>query len=124
MDIKYKIAITFVILLTLTIILYIHYAPVNFDAGSCSGGYKKWILNKFSSQLVNMFMEERGLSTNLEYEIIDNHDNEDEQVTWDGRIIYITLRIKIDDNICIVNYEGKRYWIERYKWKISSINLL
>jgi len=121
---KYKIFITFILLLTLAIILYIHYAPVNFDAGSCSRGYKRWILEKFSSQLVNMFMEERGISTNLKYEIIDNYENEDEQVTWDDRKIYIALRIKIDSNIYTVKYEGKRYWIERYKWKISDTNLL
>lgn len=102
--------------------LFLHFAPVSYDAFACSGGYSRWVADKYSEKLIEIFILEQGLKQNTNFNIISKPEEIANTVKWNGRNIYATLKIEVEDKIYTVDYIGKRYWIEKYDWKVTDIN--
>lgn len=101
------------------VLIFLHLAPVSFDAFACSGGYKTFVMEKYSKELIDMFFVEKGFEKDKIYELVSKKD--ENAVGWNGRNIYARLKIEVDEKVYTVDYIGKRYWIEKYSWKISKI---
>lgn len=117
---KYFIAI--IISLTVVVVLFLHFAPVSFDAFACSGGYSRWVVDQHSEMLMKIFTTKQGLEQNTNFKIISKPEEIANTVRWDGRNVYATLKIDVDGKVYNVNYIGKRYWIEKYDWKVEDID--
>ena len=108
--------LTYMMSLSLVIVgisLFIHFAPVDFDAKVCGGGFKSWIFEKYKEQLVCEFVDEYDKKVNTDdVKII----KDTEEVTWDNRNITIAFGILAKNNSYRICFQGKRYWIEKYKW--------
>lgn len=111
-----KSLVIFLVILFLILIgasLFIHFAPVDFDAKACGGGFKSWIFNKYKEQLVCEFVNDYDEEVNADdINIIEGT----EEVTWNGREMTISFGILLKDNQYRICFQGKRYWIEKYKW--------
>ena len=98
----------------ITLLLGISFAPVDSDAKACAGGFKSYLVQKESDTWMTLFTSIQG----IEGEITDYI------MSWSGRDINVSAQILGADNkVYAVNYEGKRYWTEKYNWKIESISL-
>lgn len=42
-------------------------------------------------------------------------------IEWKDRTIRAMLTIEVDNNKYNVSFNGKRYWIKKYNWKVASI---
>lgn len=108
-------------ILAFIIMLFLHISPVSFDAYICSGGYSRWIADKSSKELVDIFLRNQGLKEDANVNLISKPEELANTVEWEGRDIYASLKIDIDGKIYNVDYSGKRYWIEKYDWNITNI---
>lgn len=94
-------------------IMYLHFAPVDFDARACGGGFRTWIFDKYKNTLIERFITEFDNTLELDdIKIIDNT----ESVTWSNRNISISFDIDVRNEQYRVCFPGKRIWIETYKW--------
>lgn len=94
-------------------IMYLHLAPVDFDAGVCGGGFRTWIFEKQKDTLIEKFISEFNSSLTLDdVNIIDGT----ESVVWNDRNISISFDVDLKDERQKVCFTGKRIWIETYKW--------
>lgn len=116
---KYFVWIT--VSLAVMVALLLHFAPVSFDASACAGGYKTWVVDKYSEKLVSVFLAEQGLKKNTNFDLISKREEIAHTVEWTGRNIYATLKIDIEGKIYTVDYIGERYWIEKYNWKVINV---
>ena len=98
-----------------------HFAPVEFDALGCSGGYKKWVANKYTTVLVNTFISNQGYDEDIKYNLISKPEEIAATISWDKRIIKAQIKIEIDNKTYEVELNGKRFWIEKYNWKVDNI---
>lgn len=109
-------------------IYLLHLSPVSFDAfGTCSGGYKKYTLDKNSEELVNLFLTEQGFNKNTNYKLIPtpkfSPDPEWNNLEWEGRNIYVTLKVEVEGKVYLIDYRGKKYLPGKYAWKITNIDM-
>lgn len=100
--------------------MYLHFAPVSFDASACGGGYKKWVADRHSEDLINLFIQEQGLDHLTKLVLRSNPSDIADTIKWDGRNIYATIKLEVDGNPVSISFSGKRYWIEKYDWKIDN----
>jgi hypothetical protein len=105
----------------LAILIGLHIAPTSFDAGTCSGGYKKYVADKFTPTLVNIFMQSKNFENGTPYELLSTYLDIANSINWKGRIINISFSVKVNNSIYNIYFQGKRYWTEKYHWKILSI---
>ena len=112
-----------IIILSVVVIMFLHLAPVSFDALGCAGGYRRYIVDKHSEKLISLFLTEQGFSKNTNYKLVSKPEEITDTVEWNGRNINATLKIKVEDKTYNIDYSGKRYWIEKYDWKITNIKL-
>lgn len=110
-----------IISLAAIVTLSLYFAPVSFDAFACSGGYSRWIADKYSEELIDIFITEQGVKQNANFNIVSKPEEIANTVKWNGRNIYATLKISIEGKIYTVDYMGKRYWVEKYDWKVIDI---
>ncbi|KUO53146.1 MAG: hypothetical protein APF76_03645 [Desulfitibacter sp. BRH_c19] len=115
-----KIVITIIIVIGI-VVVYLHFAPVSFDASACGGGYKRWVADSHSEGLINLFIEEKGLDKGTNLILMSKPSDIADTVNWNGRDIYATIELEVDGRPFSVSYSGKRYWIEKYAWKIDNI---
>ena len=104
--------------LVLVVTLFLHLAPVSFDAFACSGGYSKWVADKYSEELIDIFIAEQGFKQDANFNIVSKPKEIENTVKWSGRNIYITLKIDVEGKVHTVDYIGERYWIEKFNWKV------
>jgi hypothetical protein len=94
-------------------IIYLHFAPVDFDARACGGGFRTWIFDKHKDTLIARFITEFDNSLELDdVSILDGT----ESVAWNNRNISISFDIAVKDEQYRICIPGKRIWIETYKW--------
>ncbi|KJS84431.1 MAG: hypothetical protein JM58_10775 [Peptococcaceae bacterium BICA1-8] len=103
-------------------VMYLHFAPVSFDASVCAGGYKRWVADIHSEDLINLFIQEQGLDKETKLILLSKPSDIANTVKWKGRNIYATIELEVDGKPFSISYSGKRYWIERYDWKIDNIS--
>lgn len=115
-----SIFIFFIVVLMIMAVLQ-HLAPVSFDAGACAGGYKTHLVNMEIDTFNRLIAVSRQLpldsstSTTLDTQELATN------MTWEGRVIRTKAVVNIRGRQFEVYFEGKRYWIEKYKWKITRI---
>lgn len=117
--------IKYIISIIITLIVfggsYLHFAPVDFDAGSCSGGYEKWVADNYTKDLIDTFISNQGYDKNIKYNLVSNPEDIASTISWEGRNIKAIIKIEIDNKTYDINFIGKRYWIEKYNWKVDSV---
>lgn len=121
---KTKAALWILILIAAVLLLQVFLVPVSFDAGGCSGGFKTYIAGKYAYKFGVMFIQEHDFNKLQSYNYNNYTPEIDELVrnmSWRGRTIYTSATIGLDGNDYLVKYEGKRYWFERYRWKVTDI---
>jgi len=96
--------------------LYIHFAPVSYDAGACGGGFDTWIFNKYKNELVQKYITEHN-SDLSNIEIIDDS----KEVNYEGRYISIQFDINEKDIQQTLYFVGKRVWTETYRWDLCRV---
>ena len=113
---KIILTITFcVVLLVIACSLFIHFAPVSYDAGACGGGFDTWIYDKYKNELLQKYISEHN-SDLSNIEIIDDS----EEVDYKGRYISIQFDINEKDKQRTLYFVGKRVWVETYRWDICQ----
>lgn len=100
---------------------YLHFAPVEFDASICSGGYKKWIVDNYTQDLINKFITIQGYDKDINYNLVSKPEEIIESINWSGRNIKSNIKIEVDNKNYNVNFIGKRYWIEKYNWEVDTV---
>lgn len=117
--IKYVLGSLLIIILSGT--AYLHFVDVDFDAKICSGGYQRWVADKHTEALIQLFLAEQGYNKDVKYKLISKPEDVAATVEWERRTIRAILKIEVDNNKYDVSFNGKRYWIEKYNWKVASI---
>lgn len=109
------------ILVLMILALFLHLAPVSFDAGACAGGYKTHLVNIEMETLNRLIDVSRQLPLDNSSSITLDPQELATNMTWEDRLIRTKAVVNIRGREFVVYFEGKRYWIEKYKWKISRI---
>lgn len=119
---KQKLGVFFglLFLLAAALLLTMHLAPVDWDAGACGGGFVTYVFDKYSPYLTDLYRvhTERG----YEFEAVRGTHT----VTWSGRVIHVEVDIRYKDNergvvTDRVHFRGKRIWSENYRWQIAAV---
>ena len=105
-----------VVLLAIACSLFIHFAPVSYDAGACGGGFDTWIFDKYKNELLQKYITEHN-SDLSNIEIIDDS----KVVNYEGRYISIQFDINEKDKQHALYFVGKRVWIETYRWNLCQV---
>ncbi len=105
-----------IVLLAIACSLFIHFAPVSYDAGACGGGFDAWIFDKYKNDLLQKYITEHN-SDLSNIEIIDDS----KEVNYEGRYISIQFDINEKDKQRTLYFVGKRVWIENYRWDICQV---
>lgn len=108
----------------LVIIFFLIFAPVSFDSGACAGGFKKSVTDTYENKFLTLLAEKKIISLYQKDNPSINQLELIENMTWKGRIIRTKAKITVNGKSYLVEYEGKRYWIEKYAWEIKSIRPL
>lgn len=115
----------YIIAIMITLIVcgvgYLHFAPVDFDAGSCSGGYGRWVVDKYTTDLIDTFIYKQGYDKGIKYNLISKPEEIASTISWKGRTLKANIKIEIDNKVYDVNFSGKRYWVEKFNWKVDSV---
>ncbi len=96
--------------------LYVHFAPVSYDAGACGGGFDTFIFDKYKSALLQKYITEHN-SDLSSIEILDDS----KEVDYEGRFISIQFDINENEKQYTLYFVGKRVWIETYKWEPCQV---
>lgn len=121
---KRKVALYILILIAAILLLQVFFVPVSLDAGGCSGGFKTHVSSKYAYKFGVMFIQEHDYNKLQSYNYNNYTPSTDElarNMSWRGRTIYTSATIGLDGVYHSVKYEGKRYWFERYRWKITDV---
>ncbi|NLV35679.1 MAG: hypothetical protein GXY17_03260 [Clostridiaceae bacterium] len=121
---KKKIVLGILIFIAAALVLQVFLVPVGLDAGGCSGGFKTHISSKYAYEFGVMFIQEHNFNELQSYNYNNYTPPVDElarNMSWKGRTIYTSATIGLDGVDYSVQYEGKRYWFESYRWKITDI---
>lgn len=96
----------------------IYTLPVAWDAGACGGGYATHIFDKYSSKLVQKYLD--GSQSKEEIVSIQAVRGTQE-ATWEDRTIHLHFDIQYEHetNGTVterITFIGTRYWFDSYKW--------
>ena len=113
-----------VFIICLSVIIYIHTRPVEWDSAACSGGYVTWIFDKYKDELTQTFLN--GMGEEKENIISIEAIRGTQNAEWENRQIYLDFDIKyehkeygvIEEKIRFI---GDRYWIDSFKWSGAII---
>ena len=120
--------VKFVVIAEILIVLNFHFAPVHFDTGACSGGYSSGFADQFSNELITMFMVDQGLQKKEDLitwvtrkdnekgayyevshkglELLSTRDEILQSISWKGRKIFMTIKLKANERNYTVHYTG------------------
>lgn len=119
---KQKLGVFFglLFLLAAALLLTMHLAPVDWDAGACGGGFVTYVFDKFSPYLTDLYRVHADEGYDFEA-VRGTHT-----VTWSGRVIHVEFDIRYKDHergivTDRVHFRGKRVWIETYRWQIAAV---
>ena len=116
-----KYIVYIVIMLCIGVGIFLHYAPVEFDARVCGGGYRTYITQKEIQKLLKISKIDLGHNITL----VSSQEEISNTIKWSGRNISLVARMEgKDKKLYDVTYVGKRYRIERYDWTINEIKAL
>lgn len=122
-----KILLYIFVIVSILLVINVFIIPVSFDAGTCSGGFSKYISEKYAYKLGVMFVNDYKFNSVRSYNYNNYTPSIDEltqNMDWKGRSIFTSATIELDEIKYYIKYEGKRYWFETYSWKIVSIEKL
>lgn len=121
-NIKKKHSIFIVTALALCILIgtaiRIYTLPVEWDAGACGGGYATYIFDKYSSELVQKYLDGSQIKDEIfSIEAVRGT----QEAEWENRTIYLHFDIQYEHetNGMVtehVTFIGHRYWFDSYKW--------
>ena len=118
------ISILLFLIISISIVWYIHTRPVEWDSGACSGGYVTWIFDKYSKELTETFLNGMGDEKEkvISIEAIRGTQNAD----WEERQMFLEFDIKYehkDYGVVVekVRFIGTRYWMESFNWSGAII---
>lgn len=103
---------------TVICVSVIHFAPVDWDALSCSGGFKTHIFQKYRDELVDKFLDDCDIRNQVS-SVEVNDDSR--KVSWRKRRIYIQFEVSYNhetkgEQTEILSFSGDRIWVETYNW--------
>ena len=118
------ISLIIVFSICLSVIIYIHTRPVEWDSAACGGGYITWIFDKYKDELTQTFLN--GMGEEKENIISIEAIRGTQNAEWEDRQIYLDFDIKyehkeygvIEEKIRFI---GDRYWIDSFKWSGAII---
>ena len=89
--------------------------PVEFDSGSCAGGFSRQIYDEYAQALVDEFFDD------FDNEPLYRKMSKGAEVEWAGRLIYMELDVVYEfvEGSPIertLRFVGKRYWFGKYSW--------
>lgn len=107
-----------------SLIWYIHTRTVEWDSGSCSGGYATWIYDKYNDELTQKFLN--GMGDEKENIIYIEAIRGTQNAEWEDKQIFLDFNVKyehkeygiIEEKIRFI---GTRYWIDSFKWSGAII---
>ena len=118
------ISILLFLIISISIVWYIHTRTVEWDSSACGGGYVTWIFDKYSKELTDTFLNGMGKKKKkvISIEAIRGTQSAD----WEERQMFLEFDIKYehkDYGVIIekVRFIGTRYWIESFKWSGAII---
>jgi len=118
------IGVVLFVIISFSMIWYIHTRPVEWDSSACSGGYVTWIFDKYNKELTESFLNGMG----EEKENVNSIEaiRGTQNAEWEDRQIFLEFNIKYEhkDYGTIeekVRFIGTRYWIESFKWSGAII---
>ena len=119
-----SISIISVLIGFLSLIIYIHTRPVEWDSAACGGGYITWIFDKYKDELTQTFLN--GMGEEKENIISIEAIRGTQNAEWENRQIFLDFEVKyehkeygaIEEKIRFI---GNRYWIDSFKWSGAII---
>lgn len=89
--------------------------PVEFDSGTCAGGFSSYIYDKYGEELAMEFLE------NYPGEPILVELSKGADVEWVDRIIFMEFDVTYqfadgEKREKTLRFVGERYWFEKYNW--------
>jgi len=113
---KIALAVTIcIVLIAVTCVFSVFFAPVSYDAGACGGGFDTWIFEKYKNELLKKYITEHNSDLN-NIEIIDDF----KEVNYEGRYISVQFDIIENDRRHTLYFVGKRVWTETYIWELCQ----
>ncbi len=111
-----------IVILSLSLVIFIGTRPVEFDAGACGGGYKAYIFDKYSQELLNEHTPFLLIDNVISFKIA----NENYEVNWIDNHIFIYFDIEYESRtegtvIQRVSYTGTRIWTDTFRWKNAHL---
>lgn len=91
------------------------FLPVRFDAGACGGGFRSYLARQEQDKFHSAIAEKLG-----NYEMISTIEQIADTIDWSGHTVYADMKIQADNKTYRVYLKGKRYWYERYSWKLDK----
>ena len=121
------VVITIIIIFAAAYILFGFFAPVIYDSGACSGGYRTFLFEKYSEQLTEKFLTNLENSGELHPDFVSAVPfGESTDMTASKRNIWLTFSIICEtksgnEYAYRVTFKGKRIWYDTYIWTTVSI---
>lgn len=101
---------TFILFITICASL-----PVSFDAGGCSGGYSNYVTNENINTFNDLIKDKYNNA-----QIVSNTNEIADTIYWNRTTMFLNIRIKVNSEEKIVKISGRRYWFEKYFWKVTE----
>lgn len=118
MKIKLKYVASALLSVAVLAAVLVHLAPVSFDGSG--PGFEKWIADQYTVKLFRTYLEESGYAINSNVQLISTAEEIQQQIQMDKRNIYLRFRVRVEGTERQVQFEGRRYWIERYNWHLKN----
>lgn len=102
---------------------YARSLPVDWDAGACAGGYATFVFDKYSSELVQKYIDGSSNKSNI---ISIEAIRGTQSAEWEGQTIFLQFDIKyinIDQKEVTerLHFIGQRTWFDTYDWSGAII---
>lgn len=107
----------------ISVIIFIHLCPVDWEAGACHGGYITSVFNKYSNELVDKYYHNSDEKDNIsDIKALKGTQQGD----WENRSIFLEFDIEYfhKDRGLVkerLHFVGKRIWFNTYKWTVGPI---
>lgn len=107
----------------ISVIIFIHLCPVDWEAGACHGGYITSVFDKYSNELVDKYYHNSDEKDNIsDIKALKGTQQGD----WENRSIFLEFDIEYfhKDRGLVkerLHFVGKRIWFNTYKWTVGPI---
>lgn len=107
----------------IALVLIIHLAPADWDAGGCSGGFKTDMFIMYHEELLEKYVSTADHGEEI---ISITADRNSSDLEFDGRNVRLHFDVEIEfaDGSKLKQrmfFKGKRYWTYKYKWSDAAV---